>query len=84
MRLRVVEDDDLIGSDTQSPGSGLGLLIVTRIAQYFGGTVQFEVGIGGQGLGVVIALPSVNAAGSLPRSAPADEHDDRSRAMPRA
>ncbi|WP_423762257.1 hypothetical protein [Burkholderia sp. NLJ2] len=41
MRPRLVEDDDLIGSDTQSPGSGLGLSIVTRIAQYFGGTVQF-------------------------------------------
>ncbi|MDR6497661.1 hypothetical protein J2785_000804 [Burkholderia ambifaria] len=54
------------------------------IAQYFGGTVQFEPGIGGQGLGVVVALPSANAAGSMPRSAPADEHDDRSRAMPGA
>ncbi|MCA8302987.1 hypothetical protein LGN24_15965 [Burkholderia seminalis] len=56
------------GSGAQSPGSGLGLSIVTRIAQYFGGTVQFESGIGGQGLGVAIALPSADADGSPPRA----------------
>ncbi|WP_446903835.1 ATP-binding protein [Burkholderia sp. YIM B11467] len=72
------------GSGTQSPGSGLGLSIVKRIAQYFGGTVQFEPGIGGQGLGVVIALPSADAAGSSPHHAPAGEHGDRSSAIPRA
>ncbi|WP_175943943.1 ATP-binding protein [Burkholderia pyrrocinia] len=72
------------GSGTQSPGSGLGLSIVIRIAQYFGGTVQFEPGIGGLGLGVVVALPSANTTGSMPRTAPADEHDDRSHAMPGA
>ncbi|MDR0243856.1 MAG: hypothetical protein LBJ65_19860 [Burkholderia sp.] len=54
------------GSGAQSPGSGLGLSIVTRIAQYFGGTVQFESGIGGQGLGVAIALPSADAGRSMP------------------
>ncbi|WP_321792135.1 ATP-binding protein [Burkholderia pyrrocinia] len=72
------------GSGTQAPGSGLGLSIVTRIAQYFGGTVQFETGIDGHGLGVTIALPSANVAGSMPCDVPADEHDDRPRALPRA
>ncbi|AXF22617.1 hypothetical protein CUJ89_19030 [Burkholderia pyrrocinia] len=56
------------GSGAQSPGSGLGLSIVTRIAQYFGGTVQFETGIGGQGLGVAITLPSADAGGAMPRA----------------
>jgi two-component system sensor histidine kinase QseC len=54
------------GSGVQSPGSGLGLSIVTRIAQYFGGTVQFEAGIGGQGLGVAIALPAAGTGRSTP------------------
>ncbi|MGU7812258.1 ATP-binding protein [Burkholderia sp. AW49-1] len=49
------------GVGTQLPGSGLGLSIVQRIAQYFGGTVQFGPGIGGQGLGVTIALPSAES-----------------------
>ncbi|WGY71086.1 hypothetical protein KEC55_29250 [Burkholderia cepacia] len=56
------------GSGAHSPGSGLGLSIVTRIAQYFGGTVQFESGIGSQGLGVAITLPSADAGGSMPRA----------------
>ncbi|WP_423393699.1 ATP-binding protein [Burkholderia sp. LMG 21824] len=69
------------GSGAQSPGSGLGLSIVTRIAQYFGGTVHFGTGIGGQGLGVAIALPSADAGGSVPAGTP---DDGSSRAMPRA
>ncbi|WP_174921859.1 ATP-binding protein [Burkholderia metallica] len=69
------------GSGAQSPGSGLGLSIVTRITQYFGGTVQFGAGIGGRGLGVAITLPPADAGGSVPAGTP----DDRSsRAMPRA
>ncbi|VWC66884.1 ATP-binding protein [Burkholderia lata] len=69
------------GTGAQSPGSGLGLSIVTRITQYFGGTVQFGAGIGGQGLGVAITLPSVDADGSAPAGTP---DDGSSRAMPRA
>ncbi|WP_175796135.1 ATP-binding protein [Burkholderia anthina] len=68
------------GSGAQAPGSGLGLSIVTRIAQYFGGTVRFRTGIDGQGLGIVIALPSADEAGSEPGS----ERADRSHATPRA
>lgn len=69
------------GSGAQSPGSGLGLSIVTRIAQYLGGTVQFGPGIGGQGLGVEVALPSAGAGEARPAGSP----DDRSpREMPRA
>ncbi|RQV00292.1 hypothetical protein DF047_33105 [Burkholderia cenocepacia] len=56
------------GSGTQFPGSGLGLSIVIRIAQYFGGTVQFESGIGGQGLGVAITLPAADAGRPTPRA----------------
>ncbi|KVL15685.1 hypothetical protein WK78_03450 [Burkholderia cepacia] len=69
------------GSGAQSPGSGLGLSIVTRIAQYLGGTVQFGHGIGGQGLGVAVALPSAGADEATPAGSP----DDRSpREMPHA
>ncbi|AOJ90020.1 hypothetical protein WS87_25645 [Burkholderia sp. MSMB0856] len=50
------------GVGTQLPGSGLGLSIVQRIAQYFGGTVQFGAGIGGRGLGVTISMPSAESA----------------------
>ncbi|WP_175888390.1 ATP-binding protein [Burkholderia contaminans] len=69
------------GSGVQSPGSGLGLSIVTRIAQYFGGTVQFGAGIGGRGLGVVITLPSAGAGEPSPAGEPAGPP---SRAIPRA
>ncbi len=72
------------GSGAQSPGSGLGLSIVTRIAHYFGGTVRFETGIDGQGLGIVIALPSADEAGSGPAGAPAQASADRSHATPGA
>ncbi|NHB11554.1 hypothetical protein GWK53_34260 [Burkholderia cepacia] len=69
------------GSGAQSPGSGLGLSIVTRIAQYLGGTVQFGPGIGSQGLGVAVALPSAGAGEATPAGSP----DDRSpREMPHA
>ncbi|WP_334068669.1 ATP-binding protein [Burkholderia cepacia] len=69
------------GSGAQSPGSGLGLSIVTRIAQYLGGTVQFGPGIGDQGLGVAVALPSADAGEARPAGSP----DDRSpHEMPRA
>ncbi|KVK73272.1 hypothetical protein WS90_31760 [Burkholderia cepacia] len=69
------------GSGAQLPGSGLGLSIVTRIAQYFGGTVQFGPGIDGRGLGVAVALPSADAGEVLPAGAP----DTRSpRERPRA
>lgn len=37
-----------------SPGSGLGLSIVARIAALFGARLTFEVGIEGHGLGVAI------------------------------
>lgn len=50
------------GSGTQSPGSGLGLSIVERIARYFNGTVQFEPGLNGRGLGVVVAFPTAARA----------------------
>ncbi|WP_175837159.1 ATP-binding protein [Burkholderia anthina] len=72
------------GSGAQSPGSGLGLSIVTRIAQYFGGTVRFETGLDGQGLGIVIALPCADETGSGPAGAPAQAPADRSHATPGA
>jgi two-component system sensor histidine kinase QseC len=72
------------GSSAQSPGSGLGLSIVERIAQYFGGAVRFESGIGGRGLGVVIALRATDDARAEPRSVFAGEHEDPPRAMPPA
>ncbi|WP_175718895.1 ATP-binding protein [Burkholderia anthina] len=72
------------GSGAQSPGSGLGLSIVTRIAQYFGGTVRFETGIDGRGLGIVIALPSADEAGSEPAGAAAQARAERSHATPGA
>nr|WP_057927604.1 ATP-binding protein [Burkholderia ambifaria] len=68
------------GIGTQSPGSGLGLSIVQRIAQYFGGTVQFGPGIDGLGLGIVIALPSADAVRIDGAHALPVETDARSRA----
>ncbi|MBN3833376.1 ATP-binding protein [Burkholderia sp. Ac-20344] len=69
------------GSGAQSPGSGLGLSIVTRIALYFGGTVRFGAGIDGQGLGAAITLPSAGTGEPVPAGA----RDDRSsRAIPPA
>jgi two-component system sensor histidine kinase QseC len=38
-------------------GSGLGLSIVARIAEYFGARLDFDTGIGGQGLAVHVSFP---------------------------
>ena len=43
---------------TQSEGSGMGLAIVRKIAQYYGGTVRIESGPD-EGTAFVIVLPSV-------------------------
>jgi two-component system, OmpR family, sensor histidine kinase QseC len=50
------------GSGTQSPGSGLGLSIVERIARYFNGAVRFEPGLNGRGLAVVVEFPAAKCA----------------------
>ncbi len=42
------------GRDARVPGSGLGLAIVHRIAERHGATVDFEDGLDGKGLGVVV------------------------------
>ncbi|WP_321818793.1 MULTISPECIES: ATP-binding protein [unclassified Paraburkholderia] len=57
-----VDPDDLAkltdrfyrGTGVQSPGSGLGLSIVERIARYFHGTLRFGIGLNGRGLGVFV------------------------------
>ncbi|TAM03713.1 MAG: hypothetical protein EPN70_13370 [Paraburkholderia sp.] len=51
IKILLVEDDDLIGS-------GPGLSIVDRIAHYFNGTVQFETGLDGRGLAVIVEFPT--------------------------
>ena len=38
-------------------GSGLGLSIVARIAEYFGARLDFDTGIGGRGLAVHVSFP---------------------------
>jgi two-component system sensor histidine kinase QseC len=38
-------------------GRGLGLSIVVRIAEYFGGRVDFGAGIGGRGLAATVSFP---------------------------
>ncbi|CAN5383620.1 ATP-binding protein [soil metagenome] len=43
---------------TGEPGSGLGLSIVARIVALHGGTLRFETGIDGAGLGVVMEFPN--------------------------
>ncbi len=43
-----------------SPGSGLGLSIVSRIVELHGGRMQLDDGAGGRGLTVRIRLPGVN------------------------
>jgi hypothetical protein len=55
------------GIGTQSPGSGLGLSIVQRIAQYFGG----------RGLGIVIARPSAESVRVDGAHALTDETDEK-------
>ena len=62
------------------PAAGSGCRS-SRIAQYFGGTVQFGAGIGGRGLGVVITLPSAGAGEPSPAGEPGGPP---SRAIPRA
>jgi two-component system sensor histidine kinase QseC len=41
-----------------SPGSGLGLSIVERVAQLHGGALQLGQGLGGQGLGAAFSVPA--------------------------
>jgi two-component system sensor histidine kinase QseC len=41
----------------RASGSGLGLSIVARIVEYFGGRLGFSTGIGGRGLSVAVAFP---------------------------
>jgi two-component system, OmpR family, sensor histidine kinase QseC len=58
------------GTGAQSPGSGLGLSIVERIARYFDGTVRFGPGLGGKGLAVLVEFPATqisHADASVPR-----------------
>lgn len=57
------------GSGVQSPGSGLGLSIVERIARYFNGTVHFEPGLNGRGLAVVVEFPATDGVPSGPQRA---------------
>ena len=42
---------------TGANGSGLGLSIVARIAEYFGARLDFGTGISGQGLAVHVSFP---------------------------
>uniref|UniRef100_E1T8N3 histidine kinase n=1 Tax=Burkholderia sp. (strain CCGE1003) TaxID=640512 RepID=E1T8N3_BURSG len=46
----------------QATGSGLGLSIVSRIAEHFGATVQFGTGLDGRGLGVEVSFPAYTTA----------------------
>jgi len=48
---------------TQSPGSGLGLSIVARIAEHFDATMNINTGIGGRGLAVEVSFPAYIKAG---------------------
>ncbi|CAB3710156.1 ATP-binding protein [Paraburkholderia rhynchosiae] len=46
----------------QATGSGLGLSIVVRIAEHFGGSVHFDSGLGKRGLTVEVSFPAYAAA----------------------
>ncbi|HEX7931528.1 MAG TPA: ATP-binding protein, partial [Paraburkholderia sp.] len=54
----------------QATGSGLGLSIVERIAEHFGGTVHFGTGLAQRGLAVDVSFPA-GASSSGERSKPA-------------
>ncbi|MEC5409094.1 ATP-binding protein [Paraburkholderia sp. MPAMCS5] len=54
----------------QATGSGLGLSIVERIAEHFGGTVHFGTGLAQRGLAVNVSFPA-GASSSGERSKPA-------------
>jgi two-component system OmpR family sensor kinase len=56
------------GAQASAPGSGLGLAIVKRIAERHGARVDFEPGVDGKGLGVVVRFA---AAAAEPHAAPA-------------
>ncbi|MEA3091648.1 MAG: two-component system, OmpR family, sensor histidine kinase QseC [Caballeronia sp.] len=66
-----VAQDDLVhltnrffrATDTQASGSGLGLSIVTRIAEHFDARLHLGVGIGGRGLAVQLSFPAYVEAG---------------------
>jgi two-component system sensor histidine kinase QseC len=47
---------------TGATGSGLGLSIVARIAEYFGARLDFDTGIGGRGLAVHVSFPEAAVA----------------------
>jgi two-component system sensor histidine kinase QseC len=55
--------------DTQAEGSGLGLALVRRIAEWHGGTLQLATGPGGRGFRATVILP---VGGSAPGAAGAN------------
>ncbi|MFP6560811.1 ATP-binding protein [Paraburkholderia sp. B3] len=70
------------GASVQSPGSGLGLSIVERIAHYFNGRLQFGPGLGGRGLAVIIDFPALPEAGTGASAAGVRGEDFEHGAMP--
>ncbi|WP_186022616.1 ATP-binding protein [Burkholderia gladioli] len=55
------------GLGAQSPGSGLGLSIVARIAHYLGARLWFEPGLDGRGLSVLVELDAASPDDALQR-----------------
>ncbi|MFO1402489.1 MAG: ATP-binding protein [Steroidobacteraceae bacterium] len=47
---------------TRAEGSGLGLALVRRIAEWHGGTLRFDAGPGGRGFSATVTLPARAAA----------------------